>query len=77
VKKRWSQLSPRTRRAIVVTGTIEGGLKLVALRDLRRRPAEQVRGSKKKWATALVFVNSGGALPLAYFLRGRRRTPEA
>jgi hypothetical protein len=49
----------------------EGVLKAVALVDLRRRPANQVRGSKARWATAVVLVNSVGAVPLAYLLYGR------
>ena len=72
-KKRWRELDPRTRRVIVVVGAVEGALKVAALIDLKRRPAEQVRGSKKAWATAIVLVNSAGAVPVAYFLKGRRR----
>ena len=53
-------------------GSVEGALKVAALVDLVRRPAEQVRGSKRAWAAAIVVVNSGGVVPLAYFLRGRR-----
>ena len=73
-KRRWSDLSPRTRRFIVVGGVFEGIVKTVALVDLRRRPAAEVRGSKRAWATAIVLVNSVGAVPVAYFLLGRRRT---
>lgn len=72
-KKRWHEFSPRTRRVIVAAAAIEGALKVAALIDLKRRPAEQVRGSKKTWATAIVLVNSAGAVPVAYFLKGRRR----
>lgn len=72
MKKRWHDLSPRTRRVIVAVSAIETALKAAALVDLCRRPADQVRGSKKAWATAIVLVNSAGAVPAAYFLRGRR-----
>ena len=72
-RKRWSDLSPRQRRLIVVVGIAEGIVKTAALVDLRRRPADEVRGSKKVWATAIVLVNSVGVLPSAYFLFGRRR----
>ena len=71
-KKRWEELSLRTRRLIVIAATLEGVLKFAALIDLARRPADQVRGSKAKWAIAIVVVNSVGALPLYYFARGRR-----
>lgn len=70
--RRWQDLSPRQRRGIVVTGVVQIALLLAALRDLRRRPAEQIRGSKRLWSAA-VFVNWLG--PLAYFLYGRRRSP--
>lgn len=74
-KKRWSELSPRTRRLIVVGATFEGLLKIMALIDIKRRPASGIRGSKLKWALAVLFVNSAGALPIAYFLYGRRGRP--
>jgi hypothetical protein len=38
--------------------------------DLRRRPAEQIRGGKGRWAI-ISMVNTVG--PIAYFLAGRRR----
>jgi hypothetical protein len=72
VKKRWSELSPRTRRLVIVGATGDGLLKLAALRDLRRRPAAQVRGRKWVWAVALAVVNSAGVLPVTYFRYGRR-----
>lgn len=75
--KRWSDLDPRARKAIFVVGAIDGALKTVALIDLKRRTAEEVRGSRKAWAAALTFVNSAGVLPVAYFLRGRRRQGES
>ena len=73
MKKRWSELSPGTRRFILVGGTVDGLLKMAALRDLRRRPAGEVHGPKGVWAVALVLVNSVGALPVAYFRYGRRQ----
>jgi hypothetical protein len=70
--KKWSDLSPRARKALLVAGGIEGILKVAALVDLKRRPADRVRGSKRAWGLAITFVNSCGAVPLAYFARGRR-----
>lgn len=70
---RWRDLSARTRRLIVVGAVTEGALKVAALVDLKRRPTEQVRGSKWLWAPVIVFVNSAGAVSLSYFLFGRRR----
>lgn len=70
--KRWSDLSPASRRFVVLASAVEGALKVAALVDLTRRPAERVRGPKWAWGAAIVLVNSLGAVPLAYFLRGRR-----
>lgn len=72
-RKRWSELSERSRKLIVIAGSVEGVLKIAALMDLRRRPAAEVRGRKWAWATAITLVSSVGALPAAYFLVGRRQ----
>jgi len=71
-RKKWENLDPRTRRLIVVAGAIEGALKIAALIDLVRRPSSQVRGSKARWAAAVMLINSLGAVPVAYFVWGRR-----
>ncbi|HCB06384.1 MAG TPA: hypothetical protein PLZ93_15865 [Nocardioides sp.] len=72
MKKRWSELSERRRRAILILASVDAVLKTVALADLKRRDADEVRGSKKLWATAIVLINSGGLVPVAYFVRGRK-----
>lgn len=72
-RKRWSELSVRSRRLIVIGAVAEGVLKTAALADLRRRPGSQVRGPKLLWAVVIVLVNSFGGAPLAYFAFGRRR----
>ena len=72
-KKTWNELSPRSRRLIVIGGAFEAVLKIVALLDLARRPADQVRGSKVLWGAVVVFANAVGAAPIAYFAYGRRR----
>ncbi len=68
-KKRWSELSPQARTAIVVGGILELIMTTLALRDLARRPAAEVRGPKPLWLLAF-FVQPFG--PLLYFARGRR-----
>ncbi len=73
-RRRWRDLSERSRRLIVVAGVLEGILKIAALVDLKRRPAAEIRGSKRAWASAVVLVNSLGAVPVAYFLLGRRKS---
>jgi len=72
---RWTNLSPRARRLIVIGGAIDGVLKVAALVDLARRPATGVHGSKRRWVLAVVLINSVGIVPLAYFVVGRKSEP--
>jgi len=69
-KKRWNDLSPAQRRAIIAAGVVQNGLLVAALVDIRRRPQKQVRGDKRVWAAA-AFVSWVG--PIAYFTYGRKR----
>ena len=73
--RRWSDLSTRSRRLIIAAAVSESILKTAALVDIARRPASQIRGSKRIWAPVVVVVNSFGGAPLAYFAFGRRRQP--
>ena len=69
-KRSWSEQSPARRAGVVAAAAAQLTLLVVALRDLRGRPADQVNGSKAAW-TAACFVNFVG--PLAYLRFGRRR----
>ena len=69
-KKRWSDLSTPQRTGVVGAGVVQLALLVTALVDLWRRPAEQIKGSKRMWV-AVAFVNFVG--PLTYFAFGRRR----
>lgn len=69
-RRRWRELSPSRRAAIAATATAQLGLAGAAWRDLARRPADQVRGPKWRWAL-VIGVNWVG--PIIYFVRGRRR----
>jgi hypothetical protein len=71
--RKWSDLSPRTRRLIIAGAAVETSLKAAALVDIKRRPASQIRGSKWIWAPAVTVINSFGLAPLAYLVLGRRR----
>lgn len=73
-EKRWAELSPSRRRLVIVAAALEGLMKAVALADLARRPAAEVRGPKPLWAFALTLLNSVGVAPIAYWLYGRRKT---
>jgi Phospholipase_D-nuclease N-terminal len=71
--RRWSDLSERSRGLILAAAGAEAILKVAVLLDIRRRPASQIRGSKRVWIVAAVLVNSAGLGPLSYFAFGRRR----
>jgi hypothetical protein len=69
-RKSWKDLSDQQRRLVVVGATVQFALQFLALRDLCRRPADQVRGPKWFWLP-VTFVNVLG--PIVYFVLGRRR----
>jgi len=68
-RTRWSDLSSRQRTVIVLGATAELVITTIALRDLTRRPASQVRGAKLVWVLTF-FVQPFG--PILYFVAGRR-----
>jgi hypothetical protein len=68
-RRRWSELPAGQRVAIATGAAVELVLTTVALVDLARRPAAQVRGSKALWALGC-FVQPVG--PIAYLSIGRR-----
>ena len=72
-KKRWDEVDPKLRQAVMVGGAFEAGLKVAALIDLAQRPSQDVRGSKARWVAAVALINSAGLVPILYLLRGRRR----
>jgi len=70
-RKRWRDLEPAERAALLVGGVVQIALQAAALLDLRRRADAELNGSSRVWVL-LSFVNFLG--PIAYFLAGRRRT---
>jgi hypothetical protein len=74
-KRQWSDLSERTRRLLVAVAVADGALRVAALIDIKRRPADQIRGRKQVWAAVVAIVNSAGIVPISYFVLGRRRQP--
>ncbi|MBB1056957.1 hypothetical protein G6020_06010 [Dietzia sp. B19] len=68
--KSWRRLTDSQKAAILVLASVQLSLAVSAWTDLAFRPAEQVRGSKARWA-AIIAVNFIG--PALYFVRGRRR----
>ena len=69
-RRSWSELSATQRALVIAAGVVQLSLLLAALTDLRRRPADQINGSKRRWV-ALSFVNFVG--PISYFVFGRKR----
>ena len=70
----WRERTSRQRLRIILQAGIQLGLLVAALYDLRKRPADQIRGPKRIWAL-ICGVNYLGLGPIAYFLIGRRRRP--
>jgi len=68
--KRWSELSRRERSFIAGAMTVQLSLLAAALADLRRRPQDQIKGSKRLWRM-LAFINFAG--PISYFFFGRKK----
>lgn len=68
-KRSWSELSTRSKVGIVVASVFELIVTSIALRDLKDRPAETVRGPKFLWALVCMVQPVG---PIAYLLVGRR-----
>jgi hypothetical protein len=58
---------------IILGVVLETVVKVAALRDLKRRPADEVRGPKWLWGAVITVANSAGLVPAAYFMFGRRR----
>jgi len=67
--RRWADLSPGQRTAVLTLGSVQLSLAATAWTDLARRPAAQVNGGKLRWAL-IIAINWIG--PFAYFRWGRR-----
>lgn len=67
--RRWDELPPLAKAAVVALAAVQVSLAVAAWADLAARPAEQVRGPKRRWAL-VIAVNFVG--PILYFRRGRR-----
>ena len=74
--KGWRDLSARQRAPLVLRGVLQVALSAVALVDIRRRPAEQIKGGKWLWRVA-ALANFMGIGPIAYWAFGRRSRKES
>jgi hypothetical protein len=69
--KRGAELSDRQRALLLAAASAELSLKIAALIDIKRRPADRIRGPKALWRAAMA-VNLLG--PVSYFAIGRKRS---
>jgi hypothetical protein len=69
---RWGDMTTGQQARMVAQGSIQLALLAAALVDIRRRPAEAIKGSKWLW-TGVAFINFLGLGPIAYFAFGRKR----
>jgi len=69
----WEDLTPSQRKAVIVVGVMTSLLQALMLWDLWRRPAEQIRGSKRAWVVAS-FARPFAQI--AYVVWGRRPPEE-
>ncbi|KQN94774.1 hypothetical protein [Arthrobacter sp. Leaf69] len=69
-KKTWKELSPMAKFGTISAALVQLSMLVAAQRDITRRPAEQIRGSKTLWrmATLVNFVGPG-----SYFTFGVKR----
>lgn len=71
-RKRWSDLSPKTKGLVIGAAAVDAALRTWALRDLAGRSKDEVNGSKTLWSAGMGLVNSVGILPLIYLVKGRK-----
>ncbi|WKG04590.1 hypothetical protein [Mycolicibacterium sp. HK-90] len=71
-KKRWNDLSPKSKTTIIAVTAVDAGLRAWALRDLAGREAGQVNGPKWLWGSALGLLTTSGVLPVVYLVAGRK-----
>ena len=69
-KKQWSDLSPSAKAGVIAAAIVELVLTTIAMRDLSRRPREQVRGPKWLWRLLSIVQPVG---PIAYLVLGRKK----
>lgn len=71
-KKRWNDLSPAAKTAVVVVAAADAGLRAWALRDLAGREPNRINGPKWLWGSALGLLTTSGVLPVVYLVAGRK-----
>ena len=68
--KKITDLTAQQKKMVGFSATVQFALAGLALADIWRRPAAEIRGSRALWSAACA-VNFIG--PLSYFIFGRRK----
>jgi hypothetical protein len=71
--RRWQDFTNRQRAGIVARACMQTTMQVIALRDLVRRPSDEVRGGSKWLWAPVIALNYLGIGPAAYLLVGRIR----
>ncbi|WP_029110578.1 hypothetical protein [Mycobacterium sp. URHD0025] len=71
-KKRWNDLSPKSKTVVIAAAAVDAGLRAWALRDLAAREPSRINGPKWLWGGALGLLTTSGVLPVVYLIAGRR-----
>jgi len=68
-QKKWSDFTTGQQKEIQLGAVLQITLLVAALWDMWHRPADEIRGDRRRW-TVISFLNFVG--PIAYFLFGRK-----
>ncbi len=69
-RKRWDEMKRREKAGTAGMGIVTLALTVWALWDIKRRPADQIRGKKRTWAMVSLIQPFGA---LIYFAFGRTK----
>ena len=69
-KKHWKDLTKGQQAKVASLAAVQIALQTAAIRDITKRPANQIKGPKAAWVAG-TFINFFG--PIAYFVFGRRK----
>lgn len=72
--KKWKDLPPGRKVAVVTLTAVDAGLRVWALRDLAGRQQDEIKGPKRAWMIGLSIGSTAGIAPAIYLLWGRRRS---
>ncbi|MBD7981895.1 MULTISPECIES: PLDc N-terminal domain-containing protein [Oerskovia] len=68
-KKTWNEFSAGKKVLMLAVSVVQISLTVAGYRDLAKRSADEVEGSKLAWGVAMLANWVG---PIAYFAKGRK-----